>query len=337
MGLKTRILIIGLLLSISLQAQITDTAVLRNYINANIVPNGTRSITATQLNTSLIGLLNVTEAASANNIYNTNGTLTGSRDVTLLDNQVLRFRGTDLNRYHVMYSASTTDPSIYITLKPSGLNNSNSSLFRVNQILFQLFQSNNIGASFNLVSGIPTGGAHMSWVDANAVKYSYLILDSAGAYLERTTDSAIYYQRLRLADSTRGMIYEVSLDNKTTYVTKVAFGWDGAITTAGKVTSGGVAMSARSITANYTTTSGDHTIINTATTGNPTITLTGGHGTEYTLVEEASNPTSNGMVWTPAITYKGATYTNANNPTLSAYSRFTVQNVGGTWYLTAAN
>lgn len=40
-------------------AQISDTAVLRNYINANIVPNSTRSITATILNNSLIGLLNV--------------------------------------------------------------------------------------------------------------------------------------------------------------------------------------------------------------------------------------------------------------------------------------
>ncbi|GAA0561494.1 MDR/zinc-dependent alcohol dehydrogenase-like family protein [Chitinophaga japonensis] len=110
-----------------------------------------------------------------------------------------------------------------------------------------------------------------------------------------------------------------------------------ALDVSGRTNSGGVSLGVRTITASTTTTVNDYTIISQATTGNPTITLTGGSGTIYVLVEEAANPTSNGMNWTPAITYKGATYSNANNAALSAYSRFMVQNVGGTWYLIGAD
>jgi len=59
---------IALLCACTCSAQITDTATLRGYINANIVPNGTRSITATILNTGLNGLLNVSNA-NANNAF----------------------------------------------------------------------------------------------------------------------------------------------------------------------------------------------------------------------------------------------------------------------------
>lgn len=105
----------------------------------------------------------------------------------------------------------------------------------------------------------------------------------------------------------------------------------------GGVRAGNLALGATIISANYTTTTNDYTIINKSNSGNPIITLTGEPGTVYVLVEEAANPTADGMVWTPAITYQGAMYTNANNPALSNYSRFIVQNVGGVWYLIGAN
>lgn len=44
---------------LSAKSQITDSAVLRAYINANFVPNGVRSITGTQLNNAFNGMLNV--------------------------------------------------------------------------------------------------------------------------------------------------------------------------------------------------------------------------------------------------------------------------------------
>ncbi|SHN45960.1 SGNH/GDSL hydrolase family protein [Chitinophaga sp. CF418] len=57
--MKLRLLILSLFVALSSTAQINDTAVLRNYINANVIENGTRSVTATQLYYSLTGLLNV--------------------------------------------------------------------------------------------------------------------------------------------------------------------------------------------------------------------------------------------------------------------------------------
>lgn len=57
--MKIRLLIVSLFLALSSTAQINDSAVLRNYINANVIENGTRSVTATQLYYSLTGLLNV--------------------------------------------------------------------------------------------------------------------------------------------------------------------------------------------------------------------------------------------------------------------------------------
>jgi|GEM_PF-6414818 len=74
-------LCIGLILACSCSAQITDTATLRSYINSNIVPNGTRSITATQLNTSFNGILNVLPN-SGKTIFNSSSRLTGNRWVS---------------------------------------------------------------------------------------------------------------------------------------------------------------------------------------------------------------------------------------------------------------
>src|SRR5258708_2095596 len=55
-----RRLILGLVLGLSIvaNAQISDTGSLRTYINAHIVPNGNRSITAKNLNDVLNGYLN---------------------------------------------------------------------------------------------------------------------------------------------------------------------------------------------------------------------------------------------------------------------------------------
>ncbi|MBV7529048.1 hypothetical protein [Chitinophaga sp. sic0106] len=74
--MKLKLLIIGLFLGYcsAASAQITDTSILRSYINANIVPNSTRSITATQLSISLNGLLNVLGRYKVDSIWvNTSG------------------------------------------------------------------------------------------------------------------------------------------------------------------------------------------------------------------------------------------------------------------------
>jgi hypothetical protein len=105
----------------------------------------------------------------------------------------------------------------------------------------------------------------------------------------------------------------------------------------GRTNSGGLALGARTITASTSTTVNDYTLINVATEGNPTITLTGGDGTVYVLVQEAADPAVNYMSWGPGIVYKGVTYYNTTDPGLNGYTRFTVQNVGGTWYLISAN
>ncbi|KAA2245480.1 hypothetical protein F0L74_05855 [Chitinophaga agrisoli] len=97
----------------------------------------------------------------------------------------------------------------------------------------------------------------------------------------------------------------------------------------------GMTLNAHTIDGDYTTLPSDYTIMSAG--NSPTVTLTGEEGKIYVLVEEAANPTVDGMTWTPAITYKGTTYNNANNPTLSAYSRFTVQKINGGWYLIGAN
>lgn len=93
------------------------------------------------------------------------------------------------------------------------------------------------------------------------------------------------------------------------------------------------ATNIRTITASYTATAADYTIINKATTGTPVLTLpaaSANTGKVFNIVEEAGNPTANGIVFS-AVYYKGATYTSFNNPTLSAYSRITVQSDGTDW------
>lgn len=64
--MKTRILLFSLLLfGITTSAQIYDTAVLRNYINANIVPNSARQITGTQVNNIFNGFINTVEQTTS--------------------------------------------------------------------------------------------------------------------------------------------------------------------------------------------------------------------------------------------------------------------------------
>jgi hypothetical protein len=56
---KALVFIVILFSSILCSAQINDTATLRNYVNANIVPNSARQITAQQLNNIMNGYINV--------------------------------------------------------------------------------------------------------------------------------------------------------------------------------------------------------------------------------------------------------------------------------------
>jgi len=78
--MKIKLLILGILLSTMASAQISDTATERNYINANIVPNSTRSITATQLNTIFNGYLNIMskyKTRGVDSIYRVNDSTIG--------------------------------------------------------------------------------------------------------------------------------------------------------------------------------------------------------------------------------------------------------------------
>lgn len=93
------------------------------------------------------------------------------------------------------------------------------------------------------------------------------------------------------------------------------------------------ATAIRTITANYTASITDYTIVNKATAGTPVLTLPAASaniGRIYNIVDESANPTANGIVFSP-VYYKGATYTSFNNPILSAYSRITVQSDGTDW------
>jgi len=78
-------IILGLLLVTSLSAAaqpLTDTGAVRAYINAHIVPNGTRSITAQQLNTSLNGILNVFGTTpTLQQVFSSGTTLTGNNTI----------------------------------------------------------------------------------------------------------------------------------------------------------------------------------------------------------------------------------------------------------------
>lgn len=56
-----KLLIAGILLTTAAHSQIYDTSILRNYINANIVPNSSRQITGTQINNIFNGLINTVE------------------------------------------------------------------------------------------------------------------------------------------------------------------------------------------------------------------------------------------------------------------------------------
>lgn len=97
----------------------------------------------------------------------------------------------------------------------------------------------------------------------------------------------------------------------------------------------------RTITGNYTINS-DHTIINKATEESPTINLPDpslNEGRILVLVEESANPTANGMNFNFSgigVRFRGSTYTNFNNPTLSAYSRITIQSDGFNWVIISA-
>ncbi len=57
--MRFKLTILSMLLCIGLSAQITDTGVLRSYINANVLPNGNRQITGQQMNTIFNGYLNI--------------------------------------------------------------------------------------------------------------------------------------------------------------------------------------------------------------------------------------------------------------------------------------
>jgi len=56
--MKKLYLILSIFICFGAKSQISDTNILRGYINANIIPNGTRQITATQLNIILKGVMN---------------------------------------------------------------------------------------------------------------------------------------------------------------------------------------------------------------------------------------------------------------------------------------
>lgn len=93
------------------------------------------------------------------------------------------------------------------------------------------------------------------------------------------------------------------------------------------------------ITGNLTVIQSNHTIINRANTGNPLVTLplaSQNLGRIIVLVEEAANPTANNMNWQEVtsgngVLYKGSLYTNFVNPTLSSFSRLTIQSDGTNW------
>ena len=103
----------------------------------------------------------------------------------------------------------------------------------------------------------------------------------------------------------------------------------------GNTTTRALKTQTRTITSSTSVTNGDYTIISTAVSGNPTITLpsaASSSGRILVLVDEAPNTTTNGMNWTPAVKYKNSTATSfIGGPLLSAYTRITIQSDGTNW------
>lgn len=108
----------------------------------------------------------------------------------------------------------------------------------------------------------------------------------------------------------------------------------GNIAASGAILTGGIVANLRVITASYSLTGSDYTIINRATTGTPTLTLptaAGNAGRIYLLSDEAGTP--NMMTLSPGIRYKGTTYTTLNNPFFAQGPRALVQSDGTNWVI----
>lgn len=108
----------------------------------------------------------------------------------------------------------------------------------------------------------------------------------------------------------------------------------GNIAASGAILTGGIVANLRIITASYSLTGSDYTIINRATTGTPTLTLptaTGNAGRIYFLSDEAGTPQM--MTISPGIVYKGTTYTTLNNPFFINGPRALIQSDGTNWVI----
>lgn len=100
----------------------------------------------------------------------------------------------------------------------------------------------------------------------------------------------------------------------------------------GSIRSGGLVLGVKVITASYTATISDYTIINRATSGTPTLTLpsaSSNAGRIYVIKDEAGTP--NLLTFSPTIRYNGLNYTNLNYPAFSNGPRVTIQSDGTYW------